>query len=299
MPSVVPPSTCALLAAGSECAPPYKQNVLQLPVSGIRADWSGSTSTRGARALIIDRVAIELRPKAVQARLGRAQRHVGDLEQVLAAYVARPPFRIARRTGDWPRMIDRAELIDEPPIEAAMIVSDAAHQARAALDNLVNGLRPDGPTSGVHFPIRATEPEYKDAIAKGALRGVPDWAQDAIAALQPFSTDFGRWAGRELPNLHELARIDRHRVPPIHAGVVIPDDATGGEMAGVVARMDSRGRWAEWEYVPGDVGRVTFRVEVLFGPDSGQPPGVEVADWTAYLVRMTGEAVDMVLRSAS
>lgn len=243
-------------------------------------------------------MATTLRPIAVQARLERAQRHVDELERILDEYAARPPYRIARRTAEWPRIVERAELVDKPPIEAAMVVSDAVHQARAALDNLVNGLRPAGPTSGVYFPIKATQAEYDGALASGALRGVPDWARDAIAALQPFSTDLGRWAGFELPNLHELARTDRHRVPPIHAAVVLPNDATGGETSPVVARVDPHGRWAEWEYVPGDVGRTTFIVEVQFGPDGGQPEGVDVGGWTAYLVRMTAEAIDMLLRSA-
>jgi hypothetical protein len=195
-------------------------------------------------------------------------------------------------------MIDRAELIEDPPVEAAMLVSDAVHQARAALDNLVNALRPTGPSDVAYFPIRATAAKYAKALADGALDGVPEWAREAIAALQPFSTDPRRRVGERLVDLHELARIDRHRLPPIHAAVLLPDSATGGDAAGLVARVDPRGRWAEWEYVPGEVGAVTFRVEVLFGPDSGQPADVEVAGWTAYLVRFAVEAVDMVLQSA-
>jgi hypothetical protein len=246
-------------------------------------------------------VGTEFRPVAVQARLERAQRHVNDLERIISEYLDRPPYRIVRRTGDGARVIDRAELVEEPPIEAAMIVSDAVHQARAALDNLANALRPDGPTSGIEFPIRSTEAAYRKAVSDGALRGVPAWAREAIEAVQPFSTDLRRWAGRELANLHELARVDRHRLPPIHAAFLLPDSASADDLSEVRFRVDRAAwRWAEWEYPSGDnTLRVHFRVDVQFGPDSGQPPDVEVAGWTAYLVRSAADAVDMVLRSAA
>src|SRR5438067_3576428 len=110
-----------------------------------------------------------VRPAAVQARLARAQRHVDDLEAMLGEYVARPPYRVERRDGERGRVIQRAALRDEPPIEAAMIVSDAVHQARAALDNLVNGLRPTGPASGIEFPIRSTVEAYRASVSGGAL----------------------------------------------------------------------------------------------------------------------------------
>ncbi len=90
---------------------------------------------------------------------------------------------------------------------------------------------------------------------------------------------------------------DRHRLAPIHAALVVPDYATGAGKAGVVPRMDPRGRCAEWEYVLGDVDLVAFRTQVQFGPDSGQPKGVEVAGWTAYLVRGAADAVEMIIRS--
>jgi hypothetical protein len=240
-----------------------------------------------------------VRPAAVQARLDRAQRHVDDLEAILGEYVARPPYRVERRTGERGRVIERAELVDQPPIEAAMIVSDAVHQARAALDNLVNGLRPNGPASGIYLPIRSTPEKYADAVPGGALSGVPAWAREAIEAIQPFSTDERRWAGDELADLHELARLDRHRLPPIHAAFLLPESASADDLSEVEFRVDRAAfRWAEWEYAAGDRSlRVRFGVKVEFAPDSGQPANVEVTGWTAYLVRRAGEAVDMVLRS--
>jgi hypothetical protein len=50
-----------------------------------------------------------------------------------------------------------------------MIVSDAVHQARAALDNLVNILRPGGPAAWIRFPINSDETAY-NAAEPDALR---------------------------------------------------------------------------------------------------------------------------------
>jgi len=84
-----------------------------------------------------------------------------------------------------------------------------------------------------------------DAIANSAFRGVPESVCRAIRTLQPFETnDLGRWAGGQLSNLHELARIDRHRVPPIHAAVVLPDYATSDATTSPTARIHSGGEWA-------------------------------------------------------
>jgi len=238
-------------------------------------------------------------PLAVEARLTRAGQHVVALQTMLEAYAARPPWRVSRRPSEPPRVIERAELVEQPPIEAAMLVSDAVHQARAALDNLVNALRNGGPAPKVCFPVHADAAEF-DRHARDELNGVPDWARDAIRDLQPFSmTSHWKVAGEPLAYLHELARVDRHRVPPLHAGVVWPEYATGNAASGIEPRVNPAGGWAEWEYVPSEVGRTAFEVKIHFGPEGGQPPDVEVVDWTSYLVRSTAYAIELILRSAA
>jgi hypothetical protein len=237
-------------------------------------------------------------PDPVHLRLERSLEHAAELGQLLSDYAEQPPFRVTTRAGGGSLMVDRAELVVEPPRRAAMLVSDAVHQARAALDNLVNALRPAGPASGVYFPIRAKESDYAKALGDGALRGVPDWARAAIRALQPFETqDTRRWAGDQLLHLHLLARIDRHRLPPIHAAVVLPDYATGDATAPATARMHGGGQWAEWKYDPAHSNTRMFRAEILFGPDAGQPDGVDVSGWTRYLIERAAFAVQVILQS--
>jgi len=47
------------------------------------------------------------------------------------------------------------------------------------------------------------------------------------------------------------------------------------------------------------VVRVVIKVEVQFGPESGQPPGVEVVKWTRYLVERATMELDVLIRSAN
>jgi hypothetical protein len=241
---------------------------------------------------------VDLRP--VAARLERARKHVDELDAILAAYIARPPYVVRPDLGSAPdRVVERAELRDEPPLEAAMAVSDAVHQARAALDNLVNAVRTGGPADNIGFPIRATEPAYR-AAARTMLEGVPTPICDAIAAVQPWSNDVRRWVGDELLSLHDLARLDRHRLPPIQAAVVAPHyvESDAGEGTVIAFRMDRGGRWAETEYVVGRAARVHFLAEVRFAAGAGDDAaGMEVGTWTRRLVDVAASAVDVVIRA--
>jgi hypothetical protein len=239
-------------------------------------------------------------PPPVVLRMTRAREHVASLEDLLRRYADKPPYRVSTRPGEHlPLKIDRADLVEDPPVEAPMLVSEAVHHARAALDNLVNALRPAGPAPGVFFPIQATEAGYDKAIRGGAMDAVPDWAREVIRALRSFmSADSRGWAGDQLPNWHHLARIDRHRVPPIHAAIVLPDYATSDGAGAPAARVNLTERRAEWQYDPDHVGSRAFRVEVLFGEEATQHEGVQVADWTHLLVDRTGYAIWMIMNHA-
>ncbi|HJP89293.1 MAG TPA: hypothetical protein VJ850_09695 [Candidatus Limnocylindrales bacterium] len=244
-------------------------------------------------------MAIDIRP--VHARLERARKHAAEVDAILEAYVSGPPYRIVTREGSRDdTIVERAILVERPPIKAAMAVSDAIHQARASLDNLVNALRVGGPAPGITFPIRADKTEWWK-LAKDALEGVPEPIVRTIAAMQPFSSDAFRWAGDELVALHDLARFDRHRVPPLHAAVVQPGPVfTDGGDAVVEFRMHDGpdGQWAETEYVVGRAHSVRFEVEVRFGADAGAASaGLDVVDWTRRLVDVAYHVARLVLQT--
>lgn len=230
-------------------------------------------------------------PDPVNARLSRADIHVADLRALVDEFVARPPYT-TRRTirADRPGwVIDRAELRDSVPIQANMILSDAIHQARAALDNLVGTIRPLGPTSDSYFPIRTEAAEF-DTAALAALKGLPSWAQDVIRSVQPFAGGGGEVLGRQLDALHRLARIDRHRAPPLQSAFLSPDYAVSKGNTGLEFRTDWV-TWAEAEYRPDLVESVHFAVDVRFGPDVPVVGDMEVVGTAAFIIASVREVV--------
>jgi hypothetical protein len=223
----------------------------------------------------------------VDARLARALEHVADLEATVGRFASLPPYRhdmSVTEAGTW---VERVDSIQPAPIELSMIASDAIHQARAALDNAIGVIRPAGPTASSAFPIRSDRAEY-DKIEGPALAGLPDWAVDIIRRMQPFSNDHGAYVGEELVDLHDMARIDRHRAPAVQIALLQPDYVEG-------RTVEMRGDWQTWaevEYRPGEVERVHFKVRVEFA--DGPLERFDVAEGTSGLVRVAWAVVEQL-----
>lgn len=233
----------------------------------------------------------------VHARLSRADEHVAALRTVIESYTAFPPYRRTRRLvpGKLGRVVERADLFVPAPQHARIIVSDAVHQARAALDNLVNAARTGGPAPRVQFLVRETAEKW-EADAPSALEGVPAWLRAFIRRAQPFSDDLGlRWLGERLFLLHDAARLDRHRAPPLHAAFLVPDYGTTAEGANLEFRGDLA-TWAEAEYQHGLLGSLEFRVDVRFAPEGSDKGEMEVVSGTSYLIESAKLAIEEVLR---
>jgi hypothetical protein len=184
----------------------------------------------------------------VRARVERANAHVETLRKVIDEYLAAPPYGRKKRIvpDRLERVVERAELRLPVPIEASIVLSDAIHQARAALDNLVGVLRPGEPTRRSGFAIVAEEGDYEEA-AGVLLDGVPTRAQDVIRWMQPFERGAYGWIGDELIILHRLARVDRHRAPHLQSALLLPQYVETDDGADVEFRGDGR-TWAETEY---------------------------------------------------
>ena len=236
--------------------------------------------------------------RAVDARIGRAAEHAKALDDLVAAYVALPPWREERRPGSSPeRQIRRVDLQVPLPITVPIVLSDAIHQSRAALDNLVTALRGGIASDRTYFPIRDNATAY-DNVVGSYLQGVPDWAKDLIRDMQSFSGSLIRYLGDELEQLHDLARIDRHQAPPVQVAFLQPDYVTSNEGADVQFRSNLA-TWAEVEYVTGLVGVVHFKVEVRFDPSVPSVGDFEVVPWTSVIVRAVADVVARVRQEAA
>jgi hypothetical protein len=115
--------------------------------------------------------------------------------------------------------------------------------------------------------------------------------------MQSFSGSDIRYLGNRLEQLHDLARIDRHRAPPLQVAFLQPDYVTSNEGAYAEFRSDLA-TWAETEYVTGLVGVVQFKVEVRFDRSVPSVGDFEVVPWTYFMVRLVTDVV-MRLRQAA
>ncbi len=156
------------------------------------------------------------------ARLVRAREHVNALHEATEVFFKREGYAIAKEgepEDGWETVV--FEVREPPPLELSLILSDALHNWRAALDNLawqlvrLNNRRPGGHTG---FPVTRDPDRFDDLVAP-RLHGMADRHKQAIANLQPYP---GRNESevRALEMVHALARADRHRA--LHATFASP-----------------------------------------------------------------------------
>jgi hypothetical protein len=146
------------------------------------------------------------------AKLEWAERHIYNLQDAWDLF-CKDGYRVA--SNDDPQTGDRTYyLADVRPIESRfpLIIGDAVHSLRSALDHLAYHLMSISPgitaeTLGhVYFPIAENPEKYK--TAKRRIEGMRQDAIKAIDAIEPY----GGGAGEILWHLHSLDIIDKHKL---------------------------------------------------------------------------------------
>jgi hypothetical protein len=164
-------------------------------------------------------------------KLERAGEHVEAVKECVENWLGTEAYSISReidpKLGDTVR---RAQITDSPPQRLSLLIGDALHNLRTALDHVVyalaEGHTPSALTpevaSKLMFPIIGNE-NCKGKPAKGSdifanvkgtwLAGVPAQAVSFIESEQPYYYDPTgidyKWTA--LWMLHDLERIDKHR----------------------------------------------------------------------------------------
>ncbi len=157
------------------------------------------------------------------ARLIRAREHVDALHAATEAFFKREGYAITKEgepKDGWETLV--FEVRETPPLELSLILSDALHNWRAALDNLASQLvRLNGgtPDENTYFPIFPNQTDFEGKRGQRRLRGMSDAHKAAIAEMQPYP---GRSTPRvlALETVHTLAKRDRHRA--LHATFASP-----------------------------------------------------------------------------
>jgi hypothetical protein len=142
-------------------------------------------------------------------KVQRAKKHIADLSEERIAflgtnhYYGAPEFDVKTNRTRF-----TLESVPDIPAEIRLLLGDAAHCLRTALDHLACELvRSTGIVEPkVYFPICGSEQIYK-AESAGKTKGMPDSAKQLIDRLNPYGG-----GNHLLWGLHQLDIIDKHRL---------------------------------------------------------------------------------------
>lgn len=165
----------------------------------------------------------------VVAKIGRADRHYAVAAR-LVRWFARNKCSVDRVENSATGQIDVIARLAQPPEIISLVLGDASHNTRSALDHLVyqlvlsNPERPNTvPNKDTMFPICDTAEGYRKQIERGRLRGVTEEAAKLIDSFQPYhfreqGEDFTK---HPLWVLDKLENIDKHRRLALVSGLGI------------------------------------------------------------------------------
>ena len=177
-----------------------------------------------------------------QVKLSRAAEHIGAVRELVNAWLGGPDFRIERVTTEHGRTEERVRLTGPPAPRIAVVVGDAVHNLRAALDNAVyasardaaGGTLDERSERALEFPVVGigTKADF-DGLAGRKLVGVPETVRRVVEHEQPYTwrtnADPDGYRYHPLWQVHDLDRIDKHRRLALtaaavrHAAVGIPE----------------------------------------------------------------------------
>ncbi|QDG88081.1 hypothetical protein [Pseudarthrobacter sp. NIBRBAC000502770] len=159
-------------------------------------------------------------PGSVQVKLDRAREHVGHLTEAVRNYV-RDELSVRRQVeSDGREHVFFWETYSAPPPRLGLVIGDAVHNLRSALDHLVVSLAKEGAQrSGtmlsvedehrLQYPIFTSETKFNQKRAR-YLKFVPESMVEYIRGRQPFTIASASHV-HFLARIHELDNTDKHR----------------------------------------------------------------------------------------
>ena len=151
-----------------------------------------------------------------ELKVARAQQLLSEMNMMLAVWSKGSTVKTRKVISDDQHRIDIFVDIPAPPpvSEMSLVLGDAVHNLRSALDAVVWELAnldqenpPKNPRE-VTFPICLTEAQW-DRKVREALETVPPVALDRLRSVQPFM--FERGADSALVRLHATDIRDKHK----------------------------------------------------------------------------------------
>jgi hypothetical protein len=144
-------------------------------------------------------------------KIERSDRHIQDLNRILEAFFATEFYRFQIRKGADGSSVLEFETTRGMPSEIPLVIGDAVHNLRAALDLLVCDvvtLAGNAPGKGTQFPFGETREEVVAAVHDGIMGAAPAGIVDLIIdTVKPY-----RGGNEAMCALDDLDIVDRRRL---------------------------------------------------------------------------------------
>lgn len=143
-----------------------------------------------------------------RAKIKRAKKHVHELRGVHNRFAESEPYDLIAE-DDGVNLTQHVVIRAEPPIELSLILGDALHNMRSALDLVFCQLVEANNlivACGDSFPVHATRDRYEPGGKRQIKARVSPEAFEIIDSLNPY-----RGGNDALWTLHKLDIVDKHR----------------------------------------------------------------------------------------
>jgi len=164
-----------------------------------------------------------------RAKLARADEHLVDLDDEIAAYLATEPFKLVLNVQPQDERIVLVEfhVAEQPPARFGLLVGDCVGNLRAALDHAICDIVMLGGEScdRTQFPIVDVQ-KVSGGAPKPLYVGakVADELLVAIEQLQPFQ-DGAKAEAHPLAIVRDLSNADKHRTLHVAASYLTQTQA--------------------------------------------------------------------------
>ena len=145
-------------------------------------------------------------------KVQQAKRHINDLDWKIRAFKKRKPYRFViepQPDSDRSGLVFRAK--EEIPPEVALLLGDAVHNLRSALDLLACELvkQNNGKIDKVAFPIAKDRETFERIVKNGAINQAAPAIIEVLRSLKPYRGEDG---DENVVALQDLDNADKHRL---------------------------------------------------------------------------------------
>src|SRR5580704_10825981 len=130
------------------------------------------------------------RIRSVRLKIERAKEHIRNLDAVIQVFIQDKPYRLGAKPHPIAAIEHTTLYIAEVkpiPDRISLIIGDAIHNLRCALDHLMWQLVEAGggtPDKSTYFPICDTPQQYASAVGKGEMQKIAPDARNIIQSVR-------------------------------------------------------------------------------------------------------------------